>query len=406
MAAPTLEVVFAFDADAGGETNFFTLDDPVSGVLDNTEFTLGGEFSLVDVTQYVRNVTVSRGRSRIVDKVQSGSSTILLDNRARLFDPTAGTAVSPYAASIVPRKNVSVRVNDEPVFTGLVDDWNLSFPANDDYTTEAQCGDGFLSLAQVTVGTATQSAELSSARVASVLTDAQWPSTKRNIDTGEVSLQADTPSEGTNVVDYLSRVSDTEFGAFFMSRDGDATFKNRVAVQQFTDPVLIGGTGIPFESVEVDYGSEQLYNSVELTRTNGGTATATDSTSQTTYGVNEFTRSGLLFDDDTELQDLADYLLSLYKDPVLRIEQVSIVLDGLTVEQQRTVAGLDITDPIEVTFSPTVGPSITQYATVDKIEFNLNPSRSTVKLSVSTAQAAFILDSTAFGVLDTDTLGF
>lgn len=406
MTAPTLEVVFAFDADAGGETNFFTLDDPVAGVLDNTEFTLGGAFSLVDVTQYVRNVTVSRGRSRLVDKVQSGSSTIVLDNRARLFDPTAGTAISPYADSIVPRKNVSIRVNDEPIFTGLVDDWNLSFPSNNDYTTEAQCADGFLSLAQVSVSTATQSAELSSARVSSVLTDAAWPLSKRNIDTGEVSLQADTPRANTNVVDYLARVSDTEFGAFFMSRDGDATFKNRIAVQEFTNPLLIGGTGIPFESVEVDYGSEQLYNSVELTRDNGGTAIATDATSQTAYGVNEFTRSNFLFDDDTELQDLADYLLTRYKDPVLRIEQVNIVLEALTVAQQRSIAALDITDPIEVTFTPTIGPVITQYATVDKIEFSLNPSRSTVKLSVSTAQAAFILDSAAFGVLDTDTLGF
>jgi hypothetical protein len=406
MSAPTLEVVFAFDADAGGETNFFTLDDPVAGVLDNTEFTLGGEFSLVDVTEYVRNVTVSRGRSRLVDKVQSGSSTIVLDNRQRLFDPTAGTAVSPYADSIVPRKNVSVRVNDEPVFTGLVDDWNLSFPANNDYTTEAQCADGFLSLAQVTVGTATQSAELSGTRVESVLTDAAWPLSKRNIDAGEVSLQADTPSANTNLVDYLSRVSDTELGAFFMSRDGDATFKDRLAVQQFTNPLVIGGTGIPFESVEVDYGSEQLYNRVELTRDNGGTAIATDATSQTTYGINEFSRSNLLFDDDTELKDLADYLLTLYKDPVFRIEQVTIVLEALTTAQQRSVAALDITDPVEVTFTPTVGPSITQFATVDKIEFSLSPSRSAVKLSVSQAQAAFILDSSTFGVLDTDTLGF
>lgn len=406
MTAPSLEVVFAFDADAGGETNFFTLDDPVAGVLDNTKFTLGGTFSLVDVTEYVRNVTVSRGRSRLVDKVQSGSSTIVLDNRARLFDPTAGTAVSPYADSIVPRKNVSIRVNDEPIFTGLVDDWNLSFPSNNDYTTEAQCADGFLSLAQVSVSTATQSAELSSARVSSVLTDAAWPLSKRNIDTGEISLQADTPRANTNVVDYLARVSDTEFGAFFMSRDGDATFKNRTAVQEFTNPLLIGGTGIPFESVEVDYGSEQLYNSVELTRDNGGTAIATDATSQTAYGVNEFTRSNLLFGDDTELQDLADYLLTRYKDPVLRIEQVNIVLEALTVAQQRSIAALDITDPIEVTFTPTIGPAIAQYATVDRIEFSLNPSRSTVKLSVSTAQAAFILDSAAFGVLDTDTLGF
>jgi hypothetical protein len=406
MAAPSVEVVFAFDQDAGGTTNFFTLDDAVAGKLDNTTYTLGGDFSLVDVTQYVRNVSVSRGRSRLIDRVQSGSSNIELDNRSRLFDPTAGTAVSPYANSIVPRKNVTVKVNDEPVFTGLVDDWNLEFPADNDYTTTAVCADGFVQLAQITVGTATQSAELSGARVASVLTEADWPTSKRDIDAGEITLQADAPSANTNVVGYLQTVSDTEFGAFYMSRDGLATFQDRQATQDFTNPVVIGGTGIPFASVEVDYGTEQLYNTIELTRNNGGTATASDATSQTTYGINEYSRSGLLFDNDTELQTLADYLLSLYKDPVLRISRVSVFLDALTADQQSDIAALDITSPVEVTFTPTVGSAITQYATVDKLDYRLTPARSEVSLSLSQAQPSFILSDAVFGELDDDRLGF
>ena len=45
----TTKVIFAFDQDAGGITNFFELDSPVKGKLDNTTFTLGGAFSLVVV---------------------------------------------------------------------------------------------------------------------------------------------------------------------------------------------------------------------------------------------------------------------------------------------------------------------------------------------------------------------
>jgi hypothetical protein len=401
----TLKVVFAFDQDAGGTTNFFTLDDSVKGLLDNTTFGLGGDFSLVDVTEYVRSVSTSRGRSRILDRTQSGSAQIVLDNRARLFDPTAGTAVSPYAESIVPRKNVQVTVNDEPIFTGFVDDWNIEFDVSGDSTTTAVCADGFVQLGQVTVGTATQAVQTSGGRVGTILNGADWPSSKRAIDTGVVTLQADTPNN-PNALDYIQTITDTEFGAFFMDRTGLATFLDRAAVQDFTVTTTLGGTGIPISSVSIDYGSEQLYNQVVLSRVNGGTATVSDATSQTAYGINELSKSNLLFDDDTELGDLAAYLLSRYKDPTFRISEVSVLMDGLSAAQQSVIAALDVTSPLVVTLTPTVGSAITQYATVDRIAHSVSPGSHTVSLAMSQAQAAFILDSSAFGVLDTDSLGF
>ena len=401
----TLKVVFAFDQDAGGTTNFFTLDDSVKGLLDNTTFGLGGDFSLVDVTEYVRSVSTSRGRSRILDRTQSGSAQIVLDNRARLFDPTAGTAVSPYAESIVPRKNVQVTVNDEPIFTGFVDDWNIEFDVSGDSTTTAVCADGFVQLGQVTVGTAAQAVQTSGGRVGTILNAADWPSSKRAIDTGVVTLQADTPNN-PNALDYIQTITDTEFGAFFMDRAGLATFLDRAAVQDFTVTTTLGGTGIPISSVSIDYGSEQLYNQVVLSRANGGTATVSDATSQTAYGINELSKSGLLFDDDTELGDLAAYLLSRYKDPTFRISEVSVLMDGLSTAQQSVIAALDVTSPLVVTLTPTVGSAITQFATVDRIAHSVTPGAHTVSLAMSQAQAAFILDSSAFGVLDADSLGF
>jgi hypothetical protein len=406
MTKPTMNVVFAFDQNAGGLINFFTLDSDVKGLLDNTTYTLGGDFSLVDVTQYVRAVSVSRGRSRLLDRVQSGSATITLDNRARLFDPTAGTAISPYATNIVPLKNVQISVNDEPVFSGLVDDWNIDFQLDGDSTTTAQCVDGFALLGQAQMGTATRSAEASGTRVDAVLTEYGWPSSKRNIDTGQVTLQADTPAENTNVLDYIQTISDTEFGAFYIARAGEATFQDRQAVQNYGTATLFGGTGIPFHSVTIDYGSEQIYNTVTLTRNNGGTATITDATSEAAYGVSELSKTDLLFDNDTELGDLASYLLTLYRNPVLRIRSIELSMDMLTHAQQQSVAAIDVTAPLEVTFTPAVGSAITQYASLDRIDHSITPSNHDVTLAVSQARASFILDSLAFGVLDIDTLGF
>ncbi len=70
MAIPATTVEIGFDLSALGGP-FFILDDPVQGVLDNTEYTLGGTL-FYDVTEYVRSVSVRRGKSRqlsIVAKV-------------------------------------------------------------------------------------------------------------------------------------------------------------------------------------------------------------------------------------------------------------------------------------------------------------------------------------------------
>lgn len=406
MPIPTTKVLFQFSEGAGGVTNFFTLDDPVKGILNNTTYTLGGAFSVVDVTQYVRSVAINRGRSRVLDRTQAGAATIVLDNRARLFDPTAGTAISPYSNDIVPRKNVSITVNSEPVFSGQVDDWNIDFEVNGDSTSSAICADGFLQLSAATMSTATRTSQLASARVDAVLTEIGWPSSKRTIGTAAVTLQADTPSANTNVLDYLQTVTDTEFGSFYINRIGNVEFDNRSTVQTFTATTLLGGTGIPITSVKVNIGSELLFNSVSVARNNGGTATKTDATSIAAYGESDYSRTGLLFSTDTESSTLADYLLSRYKDPTLRIEEVSVSMNALGTAQHATIASLDVTSPVQVTFSPTVGSAVTQFATIDRIAHQITPGEHVVILSMSEAQPSFILNDATFGQLDDDKLGF
>jgi polysaccharide deacetylase 2 family uncharacterized protein YibQ len=88
------------------------------------------------------------------------------------------------------------------------------------------------------------------------------------------------------------------------------------------------------------------------------------------------------------------------------VSEVSIVVDGLTTAQKATLSRLDVTSPLTVTMAPTVGSAITQYATVDRIAHNITPAGHTMTVSMSRAQASFILDSSLFGQLDDDVLGF
>ena len=395
----TLRVQFAFDAGAAGDTNFFTLDDLTKGVIGSSVYTLGGAQALTDVSQYVRSVSVSRGRSRRLDRVQTGSAQIVLDNRTRLFDPTAGTAVSPYSSSIKPRRNVVISSDDQPIFTGLVEDWDLDFDISGDATTTAICADGFLQLSQGVVVAGTQSPEPSGTRVDAVLTEIEWPTSKRDIATGEVTLQADVVDAGVNVLDYLQTVADTEYGALFMARDGRVTFKDRAFQQGFSGAVEFGGTALPYSSITVGYGSELLYNEITLTRNGGGTAIASGTASQAEYGISELSKSGYLHATDAATQDLADYLLTIYAEPTFRITGMTVRMDGLATADRQAVSGLEIADAVQVTFTPSVGDPIVQYARVDRIAHTLTPGRHEVSLELSQATPSFILGHPLFGVI-------
>ena len=117
----TPTVLIAFDLSLAGAGNFFTLDDAVKGELDNATFTLAGDV-YEDVSDDVRSVSVRRGRSRELTAFTAGQASVVLDNRARLYDPTAGTAVSPYGPSILPRKAIFIKVGGQALFTGVVED--------------------------------------------------------------------------------------------------------------------------------------------------------------------------------------------------------------------------------------------------------------------------------------------
>lgn len=335
----------------------------------------------------------------MLDKVQAGSAEIVLDNRARLFDPTAGTAISPYASSIKPRRNVVITVDEQPIFTGLVEDWDLLFNLDNDATTTASCADGFLQLSQNIVTPGTQTSEASGVRIDSILTEIDWPTSKRDIATGVVTLQADTVGDNVNVLDYLQTVADTEYGALFMGRDGRVTFKDRDFQQGFSGALEFGGTAIPYSAVTVGYGSDLLYNEITLTRNDGGTVVASGTASQTEYGISELSQSGYLHTSDADTQELADYLLTVYAQPTFRITGMTVLMEGLSDTDKSAVSGLDIADPVQVTFTPSVGDPIVQYARVDRLSHNLTPARHSVQLQLSQATPSFILGHPVFGAI-------
>lgn len=415
MSRPDTRVRIAFDLAAGGSGDFFTLDDPTKGELDNATYKLAGDI-LQDVTADLQQVTIRRGRSRELERYQAGAATVVLGNEGRKYDPAAGTAVTAYGASMRPRKAVQVTADGYQVFNGVVDDWDLEYSLDGDHRASVKVTDGFVFLASQEIEPHTTSAQKSGERVAAILdrSEIDWPAGKRNIDTGIVNLQADAIG-GTanpkpeNSLKYLQKVDEAEQGALFIGRGGELVFRDRASLQVLSTVVFADdGSGIPFTDIQAAYGAEELRNRITVSRLNGGTATATGTASVDAYGAIDYEIRDSLLSTDTEAQALADIILTRYEEPLLRIDSVEVVLNALTSSQTSEVLGLELGDLVQVKFTPSgIGDQIDQFVRLDQIEHAIDPFEHRVRLSFSQGETpALVLDSAQFGILDTNTLGF
>lgn len=415
MPRPDTRVRIAFDLAAGGSGDFFTLDDTIKGELDGTAYKLAGDI-LEDVTADTRSITVRRGRSRELERYQAGAATIDLDNSGRKYDPAAGTAITPYGNSMRPRKAITISSAGVPVFSGVVDDWDLTYRLDGNHVASVKATDGFVFLAQQQIDPHTTTAQASGARISAILdrSEIAWPSGRRDIDTGVATLQADAiggtaNAQPVNALQYLKKVDEAEQGALFIAADGVLTFRDRSSLQIITTTKFADdGTGIPFTNIGASYGSEELRNRVSVTRLNGGTATAEDASSIAAYGAIDYEIADSLLADDTQAQGLADLIVTRYAKPLLRIDSVEVIANDLTDAQVFEVLALELGDVVQVVYTPSgIGDPIEQFAQIDALEHSIDPGQHRITLSLSRGEAlALVLDSTDFGLLDSNSLGY
>ena len=408
MSIPATTVEIGFDLSALGGP-FFILDDPVQGVLDNTEYTLGGTL-FYDVSEYVRSVSVARGKSRQLDRFTAGGANIELNNNSRAFDPE--NTASPFFGQIIPKRTIKVETGGSAVFYGVVDDWNLNYDLSGLSLAGADCVDGFTLLAQRALSASTETSEKTGARINAILdrSEVNWPASLRDIDTGATTLQADVIQDGTNALEYLQLVTDSEPGSIFMGSDGFIVFKDRSVAPVSAGQVTFSddGTGVEFSEVQVVYGSELLYNYVQIERNNGGTAIAFDSDSINSYGQQALIQTNLLMNTDSDALELANYLLSQYSEPEYRFETLTVQLESLTPSDQSDVLGLEIGDVARIKFTPNnVGSQIDKFASIIRIDHDIQPASHRITFGFQTLDyASLVLDDTEFGLLDTGRLGF
>ena len=98
----------------------------------------------VEITQYVREINIKRGRENDLQQFPAGSANLTLDNRTRLFDPfnTAGT----YYGNLKPRRQIKIVGQyagvTYPIFRGYIAGFPVTYvSAGKDSTVNIDCFD-------------------------------------------------------------------------------------------------------------------------------------------------------------------------------------------------------------------------------------------------------------------------
>ena len=400
--------------DTGLLQDAFTLD---SSTLNGPDV-LDGSTDFADVTEYVTNVQIRRGRTTQLDTMNIGQASIILDDKAsgRSFDP-ANTASTYFQGGygIAPRRFVQIyggSAGDEPLFVGRVNDLDIDYVQPDNSFAIIAAVDDLATLARTNLIAFNPSSQLTSARISAILDrpEVAYSTATRDIATGVATVGTVAYDDNDNVKSAIDAVVLAEDGRFFLNRGGTAVFQPRVSYSFGTASIKFSdtpaGTVIAYQALSVGYGAETLYNRIQVGVQGLAVSTAVDTTSTTDFGVSTLSLTDIPLNNQTAGDTLADNLLAKYKDPVVRFNEMSVLLNGLDAANAQAVSILDIGDLVEITKTYTTGsPStVTKTMYVESIAHDITPGSHRIRLGLGQAQllTQFILNTSQ---LDDATVG-
>jgi hypothetical protein len=391
--------------ESGASAPFFTLDDPVLGVLDSPLGVLGGGEVLVEVTPYVRAFGITRGKSRELDRYGSGQARVEFNNNDRTFDPTY--AASPYFGQVEPRRQIRISVDNVIQFEGTIDDWNIDYNAGGNSVATAMAFDGIANLANLETETLTLTEATVDNQLNQVLNNINWPSSKRDLDVSTAVLAGSTVNDGTNALGLLQLMTDSEPGDLFVSKTGNVKFVGRNQSFRTGDVILSDdGTAISYTAVKVIFGSELLFNAWTVENLTNQILVKSDS-SIGLYGERDATRNTLL-KNTSDLQTLGDFLLTRYDAPEYRFESLSVNLKLVSPADRADLLDLELGDVVRVDFTPSgIPPTIERYGKVIRLGNSFADNQEIMEIGLeAVAGALLILDDPEFGKLDVALLGW
>ena len=374
--------------------------------------------TFTDVSTYVRNIEVNRGRQHALDDFQTGTCSVVLDNTDDRFNPL--NTSSPYYNSttgetkVKPFKKIRVSaVYDSTtyrLFTGFITGYPESFGGQGvDATVRVQAVDLFKLLNLNTIGSRgwilgnssrslvgsarlgyADEQELSSARINRLLDAFGIPTADRTISTGDLQVQAGV-SVDTNLLTALKQVEEAEQGQFFIGANGNAIFRDRnfKRTQQFASNATFGnGVGeLPFSDVITNFDESRIINIVSVTREGGTEQLLQNNDSIDEFGARSNSLTGTLNINDTDALDIATQRLAQFENTSPRVEGLVINPLGNTSLWTQTL-GRELGDKITVKVPTPASTTMEFDVHIESIRHSIDANNKTWSWNISTSAGA------------------
>ena len=385
-----------------------------------------------DVSAYVREFNIDRGRQHDLSDYQTGTASVLLNNSDDRFNPL--NTSSPYYDSATSQTKISpfrqIKISGAydgtttVLFRGFITSYPESFGGQGaDSSVRISCVDAFKIFNLNTLGsrgwklgnsgfsnlgTSTRlgyvdQQELSSLRIGRLLDSFGWSSSERQISTGDLEVQAGVPTT-TNLLTALKEVESAEQGQFYMSADGKATFRDRnyKRTQQFTSQATFGnGVGeLPFSDVITTLDDSRILNIISVTRDGGTEQIVQDTDSVAKYGARQDSLSGTLNVSDSDALSIANQRLAQFSNTGVRIE--GLIVNPLSnADLWNQVLIRELGDKITIKVPTTVSTVMDFDVHIDRISHSVNANNQTwtwqIRTSAGSEIGAWILGSSRLG---------
>jgi hypothetical protein len=410
-------VIVTFDFSSGPTFGYpFVLDDPAHGIL-GTNVLADSAANVVDISSQVQGISIKGGYNLLTDQFEATTCNF------RIYDPNGDwnpqNLLSPYAGKLIPNRKVRVSTlyngAAHYLFSGYASSYNYSYPKDQNVGyVDILCTDAFRLFQLVTVASITGAVDgqTTGARINTILDSIGWPSTLRQIDTGDSLCQAD-PGTPSTALGALKVVEATEQGAFYVTGEGNAIFKSRSNVEKTNGaaPVTVfanNGSGIGYYNVTFAHDDKLVINSTSVTNNGGTTQTYSDAASQLLYFKHSYSMPNLVGQTNADALNVAALYTTTRKDTTIRID--SLTLDLSTPNYSAGVTAglsLDYFNTVQITSDTQSSTSIVKTLQVMGNAYEITPQRFMATFTTSEPiDDAFILNSTLYGILDTSVLTY
>lgn len=358
--------------------------------------------SYTDISQYVRQFSIKRGRINELAQFVAGSATVLLSNTDNRFNPTQTThyydsstgrsKIQPYKVLRISAVHNSVTYR---LFYGYLTNIPVKFVAEGaDSTTTFVAVDlmkllqqetlesrswlagksGFSNAGQTTRAGYVDTQELSSARATRILQQAGLAPSQVSASTGSYQVQQQAVTE--NMMNALRAVEKAEGGQFFMAGNGNGIFRDRTYPYTNTKATTVQatfsntGSDLPYQDVEVSLDDQEIINIYNWTRTGG--------TEQEVADADSIFRYSAIANTDTTINTADDVVLSLIQEKLARTSQPNLRIDRVVIKPRQNTSiwehalGREIGDRIKIKIQNVDGSTIEDELFVESINHNVN----------------------------------